>query len=348
MSRDQITKNPRGRKRETVPVPVKENTKAEGEKKQHRKFPGELEQISFLIFQRIFSLSKGCVLDLINSLCGTRYEPDIHLVALPARDFTHPTLGCESRNVVLQINDRDVYYISAQMVYEEDLVGGSFDAEYYEGLKPGRNSSLDFTFPEPIFFYLAQQKKVPAESFFSAKRSRGKAASYRAYNFACLHDSIPELARKKLYGLIPFQILCLCPLLFDESGKARKTKKEEFLQAKQSIFADVINILEKSFNAKNITSEDAEDLYWFTRELYIQILFEYNKLGKTAFLDSLPPEDRTLPERNLMNRLYSLEERTARLTQLKDVWEISANNMERDLDKVKSILSSYLKDLKKL
>lgn len=264
------------------------------------------------IFKRIFALSDTAIISLINGVFETVHPLD-STVVYTNRESTSAALRHRFADVFITINGCHHYHLEAQMAVDQSIIIRVFEYGFYHAME-SRDNDYSLTFPEPVVIYLENYCDVPAESVIHIVFSGQGSFDYHVKNFSYLSHSLQELNQKKLIVLIPFQMLRIRKLLYDEHGILKYPSKDEFEELKSIINSDILNSIETNKIAGNITIDDVNQLIELTNQLYEQIMIHYQEKGGDEAMKPLLPGAWELPNDKYRFRIDELEKENSILT----------------------------------
>ena len=296
----------------------------------------EIYQIYDKAFKRILTLSEKTVINLINGLFDTDYPTDSK-VTFNWTEHTDKGLKRTLSDSILTINGRDTYHIEAQMTEDEEIVFRFI--EYGFGYAYKNRTFIDggerMVFPRPCILYLDEGKKdtIPDEYTLTLLFENQGEFSYKVPLVKLQNMSVEELNEKKMFALLPFQLLKL-------RKKIENLRTEENLEELQNfVVNDIIASIDKNAEAGNISSTEAFDLKALTTLLYMKIYSKYKELED--FTMRLCDQSLELPSDKYEKTVEELEEENK---ELKD----KVSNLESVLGEMKAIIGNLQEQIHEL
>ncbi len=260
--------------------------------------PEKIKHIYDRIFKRIMGLSQSSVINLINGIFETDYDPYTSSIEYLSTENVNDFLQLTVADVLIQVNHADIYHMEAQMNEDQNIVLRMFNYGYLTASRY-RRSANELIFPEQKIIYLSADKNLAEEYHLIIRFGDQGTYTYKvdAYNYN--EKSIEELNQKKLILLIPFQLLKLRKPL----EKART--KENVALLKNLIRNDIIGSIEQNLKAGNITRDDTIKIVNLVHQLYTHIYSEYTELQAEGVADMFEEVfelevDKILQERDAM------------------------------------------------
>ncbi len=284
-------------------MPVQADQKADAETAKQDNQKELINEIDRML-KHILTLSKGAVLNLINGLYpGADYPPGTDIVFLN-RKPTNEALEHGYADFLLQADHRYYYHLKAQIAADKDIAYHAFQygARCAVEFSQGTGCDIRLPFPNPFVINFAQDQDVPTEDFLHVIVTDQESFDYRVPIFSYL-NGLGELEQNKqdqLIILIPFQMLRLQTLFYDESGNVNIPAEDEFLALKKGITDAIMNSIETNCSSGNLTHADAAALIVLTQQLYKFLLKQYRNRGGDAFLNTLRPEALEMPKDNIL------------------------------------------------
>lgn len=228
-----------------------------------------MEQKDFQKFDRLMKralrLSKGTVIEFINSLYGKHYDAENSTITYLNPEY--PTNEHkEYADSMLEINGTDKYHMEIQMENDDTMVFRMFEYEYQQARESARGSrdSYEMRFAEPKVIYLQHTKNTPDEMQIRITFEGQGSFDYKVRTFKALAHTPEELANAKLYLLIPFQLLATRELKRkDISSEKRKYLLGEYDKRLESM----VKVLDNAYRNRNIQTEDYQQLYVMIQDI---------------------------------------------------------------------------------
>ena len=219
--------------------------------------------------KRILTLSVRSVLLLINALFGTEYPLD-STITYNWTEHHDDDLQRTIADTILTINGKHSYHMEAQIYKDEEIEFRVFDYGYKHALKH-RNGGCTLTFPEARIIFLSCFEKLPENYTITLDFGTQGIFHFTVPALKLLEYTPEEVSQKNMIILLPFMLL----KLRKDIEKARTPENLEALRT--LIFDDIIGLINKNLEVRNITSADAKCLIEMIRKLYNHLYSHYEE-----------------------------------------------------------------------
>jgi len=234
-------------------------------------------------FKKILTLSSRAVVNMINGLFHTSYDPDTAEVFYHWTESVKDdgTLSTTLADTILVINNSDAYHIEAQMTKDEGIIFRvfSYGAGYADKTKKilqdedGR-SIYQIRFPKPCIIYLSNvSESVPDTYSLSVDLGLDAPIIYRVPVVKLMNCSAEDINNRKMVILVPFFLLKLRERLRNKKYRT----PENIASLKSLIKTDIMGSIDKNIGLGNITLEDGAQLYKLTQVLYTKLYSYYEE-----------------------------------------------------------------------
>ncbi len=258
-----------------------------------------IHQIFDKVFKRIFALSNGAIINLINGLFNKDYPTDAELV-LTRNEFVTTAFESRLADVFVQINGRHRYHLEAEIQGEEDIVLRVFEYGFLDALQNREPGSMTLRFAEPMVIYLNNSAKIPATSTLRLRFGSQEPILYTVENFVLLRHKVEEINRKKMILLIPFYALKF-------RDELKKVGKIDYDALHALLHDDIIGSIEANLKFGNISEADYEELIRLTGALSEYLYSDYFKKEGTH-MGRLFPDALILPGDDLRYEIQTLQD----------------------------------------
>ncbi len=261
------------------------------------------ETIQFIfdkIFKRILTLSTKAVINLINGLFGTDY-PEDSTITYNWTEFEDDNLRKTLADTIVTINGIHSYHMEAQMENDSDIVFRVFEYSFQHANREriSHDKFYLLNFPEPKIIYLYSETEIPEKYTLRLQFGEQGYFDYEVSTFNFLSTSLEELNQKKLIILIPFQLLKLRKLL-------SKTRTPETIAQLQNLIEhDILDSINKNFDADNLSPNDVRSLRNLTQKL---LRYLYDKYPETEVLCDMFDQSLILEIDPYLDKLEKLDQ----------------------------------------
>lgn len=233
-------------------------------------------------FKKILTLSSKAVVNMINGLFYTSYDPDTAEVFYHwTESVKDDTLKTTLADTILVINNSDAYHMEAQMTKDENIVFRvfSYGAGYAEKTKEISQDEkghdiYQIHFPNPCIIYLNNvSESVPDTYSLSVDLGLDAPIIYRVPVVKLMNCSTEDINNRKMVILVPFFLLKLRERLSDKESRT----PENIASLKSLIKTDIMGSIDKNIELGNITLEDGAQLYKLTQVLYTKLYSYYEE-----------------------------------------------------------------------
>lgn len=233
-------------------------------------------------FKKILTLSSKAVVNMINGLFYTSYDPDTAEVFYHwTESVKNDTLKTTLADTILVINNSDAYHMEAQMTKDENIVFRvfSYGAGYADKTKEISQDEkghdiYQIHFPNPCIIYLNNvSESVPDTYSLSVDLGLDAPIIYRVPVVKLMNCSTEDINNRKMVILVPFFLLKLRERLSDKESRT----PENIASLKSLIKTDIMGSIDKNIELGNITLEDGAQLYKLTQVLYTKLYSYYEE-----------------------------------------------------------------------
>lgn len=233
-------------------------------------------------FKKILTLSSKAVVNMINGLFYTSYDPDTAEVFYHwTESVKDDTLKTTLADTILVINNSDAYHMEAQMTKDENIVFRvfSYGAGYADKTKEISQDEkghdiYQIHFPNPCIIYLNNvSESVPDTYSLSVDLGLDAPIIYRVPVVKLMNCSTEDINNRKMVILVPFFLLKLRERLSDKESRT----PENIASLKSLIKTDIMGSIDKNIELGNITLEDGAQLYKLTQVLYTKLYSYYEE-----------------------------------------------------------------------
>ena len=234
-------------------------------------------------FKKILTLSSKAVVNMINGLFHTTYDPNTAEVFYHWTESVKDdgTLSTTLADTILVINNSDAYHMEAQMTKDESIIFRvfSYGAGYADKTKKilqdedGQNI-YQICFPNPCIIYLSNvSESVPDTYSLSVDLGLDAPILYRVPVVKLMNCSTEDINNRKMVILVPFFLLKLRERLRNKKYRT----PENIASLKSLIKTDIMGSIDKNIELGNITLEDGAQLYKLTQVLYTKLYSYYEE-----------------------------------------------------------------------
>lgn len=233
-------------------------------------------------FKKILTLSSKAVVNMINGLFYTSYDPDTAEVFYHwTESVKDDTIKTTLADTILVINNSDAYHMEAQMTKDENIVFRvfSYGAGYADKTKEISQDEkghdiYQIHFPNPCIIYLNNvSESVPDTYSLSVDLGLDAPIIYRVPVVKLMNCSTEDINNRKMVILVPFFLLKLRERLSDKESRT----PENIASLKSLIKTDIMGSIDKNIELGNITLEDGAQLYKLTQVLYTKLYSYYEE-----------------------------------------------------------------------
>lgn len=237
-----------------------------------------IHQIYDSIFKKVMTLSPRAVVSFINGLYGTDYPLDSY-IGYNWTESHDRNLQRTLADVILTIDHQNSYHMEAQTGDDSDIVFRVYQYGFHHAARIRDRGSGSLKYPEACVLYLNGHKDVSEYQSMTLELGNQQKCEYRVKTFCYQDYTLEELKERNMIILIPFQLL-----KFRETMEKNPTK-ENIAGLKKLISDDIVMNIRNSYEAGDITKEDAWVLADLTRKLCEHLYGKNEVCVKEGVLD---------------------------------------------------------------
>lgn len=230
------------------------------------------------LMKRALRLSKGTVIEFINSLYGKKYNPEESTITYLNPEY--PTdRNKEYADSMIEINGTDKYHIEIQMENDDTMVFRMFEYEYRQARESAEGSGkiYEMRFAEPKVIYLQHTGTTPDELKMRITFDGQGVFDYKVKTFKALSYTPEQLASQKLYLLVPFQLLATRAI----GDKNLSPKREQqLLEEYDKRLESMVEVLDNAYKKGFIQARDYQELYIMIRDIQEYLYNDVPKVTK--------------------------------------------------------------------
>lgn len=283
----------------------KKKDKAQGNTDQNGKEEAATwRSICGIALKSLLSLSKLLLVCLVNGL-GENF-PLNSKVTLANEEHLSGDPPESSSDVFFGV-DGCVIHLKAQTERQDGVEAWCLDYDHFLTKDVWQGNTPIRVYPATYVIYLGRVTNIPGKSTYRIFYPNSGYYDYTVKNFVCLDKPIEELEEKRLYALIPFQVIQTMDYLFDTNGEIL-TPTEEEINKLETLFLKIVESIDDGYNGGYAELGDEIQLDEIALTLYNHITVMYeNKGGDKHMLDHVA-EVLHLADDKVLSHVFKLEE----------------------------------------
>lgn len=241
------------------------------------------------MMKKALHLSSECVVDFINGLYQKDYDRDHTVIRYLNTEFIQENMDERRADMILELNRTDKYHIEIQIGEDKSMTLRMMEYGYEEAKQHREEhpNKVVLRFAEPKVIFLQHTKTTPDRMTVELHFPKEKIITYDIETLKALKLNPQELARQRLYILVPFQVLRTRKIA---SANITSEQKEKLLKHYENTMKQCIISLKELHKEGVIPQKDYLELNYMLQEVNNYLYRDVKEIQEGRMMEMVAEE----------------------------------------------------------